>query len=522
MRNAYLTTILLLSQVVITPIYCQSDSVKNYTIRNIHYSINNVFPEDDPNLKSYQKTLNKYHIKTREEVLKREVLLQPNKKLDEELIPETERKLRQFDFLEDASISVDTVNEDSVDLTIHTTDQWSLIPSFIVESGGGITGFGASVEEFNFLGRGKNLFLEIYDESDVGTRWTFDYYDPQFLGIRWQACTYYTKSPLDEGFYLGLFNPRHSSDSRWSYGFNSLFDTEDIRLFYEGQEISRINQKKTGLYLKGSYSFGKRYKKKKITIKYRLVDNIYSDLGDLTTTPLPDDELQSVTSVGFSFKGIRFAKDKRINNFKRTEDFTLGRNTSFTIGRSGFPVPIGVQRWEFVASHTHGHGFSNHQLLFWTASFRTQFDQNTIYSFDASYYNRLNSWNTLATNLEFSYAVDLQSSKQYTLGGDNGFRGFRAREFTGDKMLIINIEDRIFSSVEFLTLALGGVVFFDAGTAWPRGEEIDLEKLNYSAGFGLRLGYTKAPGSPVVRWDIGWPFEKGRKPGISFGIGQQF
>ena len=101
-------------------------------------------------------------------------------------------------------------------------------------------------------------------------------------------------------------------------------------------------------------------------------------------------------------------------------------------------------------------------------------------------------------------------------------RGYRAREFGGDKYLSINLEDRLFSGLEVLTMHVGGVVFVDAGNVWQRDEKITLKEMNYSVGLGLRLGYAKITGAPLVRFDIGFPIGGRGGYSFSFGIDQQF
>ena len=84
---------------------------------------------------------------TKEVVIKREILFSAGETLDIEMIAETERRLRRFDFLGNAFIEIDTISEHQVELIVHTEDQWSLIPSIIIESGGGLVGLGGSIEE---------------------------------------------------------------------------------------------------------------------------------------------------------------------------------------------------------------------------------------------------------------------------------------------------------------------------------------------------------------------------------------
>jgi len=120
-----------------------------------------------------------------------------------------------------------------------------------------------------------------------------------------------------------------------------------------------------------------------------------------------------------------------------------------------------------------------------------------------------------------NYGWALEASRQFLLGGDSGLRGYRAREFAGNRSLVLNFEDRLFSGVNILTIALGGVVFMDAGYAWPQSQRLDLGDLRYSIGAGLRMGYTKSPRSSVGRIDFALPLNGGGF-GVVVGVDQIF
>jgi outer membrane protein assembly factor BamA len=491
-------------------------------IRSIEVNSDNVFPIIDQSPEFIYKATNKFHSVTKMKVIQRELLFHAGDFLDLELIEESERILRKMDLFETVSIKVDTIAEDSVDILVSTIDQWSIIPALVIESGGGLVGIGGSIEEFNFLGMGKGLYFEGYHENDVGISWTIEYTDPQVFGTRLEAYSLVTWGPIAQGIFLGIERPFFSSDTKWSYGIDYKYLDEYIRLFDSGKEISRIDYHKNGIYLEGAYSFGKRYRKKRLKLMYRYVEKYYSPVEDQTFTPLPDDEVVSATSIGFSNEKLAFTKDTHIDNFRFTEDFTMGYRTSITAGLAGFPIPVGVKRFEYDISHRHRFRFSPDLLLFLYGSYESQVTRNTILEFSARNYWQTSTWHTLAFNMEADFGQDLEPHIQFTLGGENGLRGYKAREFSGDKRFLMNLESRLFTNWEILTVAIGTVAFIDAGHAWKRNESIDFTQLNYSAGVGLRLGMTKIPGSTVMRIDFGWPLGHGGGFGISLGVDQQF
>ena len=218
---------------------------------------------------------------------------------------------------------------------------------------------------------------------------------------------------------------------------------------------------------------------------------------------------------------VKFVTDTFINKMGRTEDFELGGNSDITVGRAGFPINTGVERWELDAYHSEFWHLGQRHYLFVTDGFETLVDKDTIWSLGSQYYARL-SHQTFAFNLNINHAQDLDSSRQFRLGGNSGLRGYPARQFTGDKTFLMNMETRLFPPWNALGVAFGGVVFLDTGDAWLPDESINLADLHWAAGLGLRLGWTKLPGEPISRIDIGWPLGESGGPVVSFGVEQHF
>jgi outer membrane protein assembly factor BamA len=71
-------------------------------------------------------------------------------------------------------------------------------------------------------------------------------------------------------------------------------------------------------------------------------------------------------------------------------------------------------------------------------------------------------------------------------------------------------------------IALGTVVFVDAGNVWKRDEAIDLDELNLSTGFGFRLGLSNLPRQPILRVDLGWAIGGEDNFAVTLGTEQHF
>jgi outer membrane protein assembly factor BamA len=490
-------------------------------IRELRIVRQNVFSDGEADELALYRVANQYHSTTREYVIRTQMLVREGDLVDEELLEQSERELRKLDFLETASVRVEPVDDEFADVIVETKDQWSLLPGFLIEGGGGLAEAGVTIEEANLLGHGKSLWAQIINESDVGTSLTVGYDDPQLLKTRWMFSTGFTTGPLVQLGVVAAALPFYSLDSTWSYGVDAEVLDEDARFFEEGEEVSRFREESVGVGGFVSRRWGSRFKWWTVTMELGYENREFSEIEDMTTEPLPDDELIYNTTISLLKENISYVKDTRIDKIERVEDIELGRNTSISLGRAGFPVSNGIKRWEIDVWGSQSFRFGNkRQYLDLGERYSSLETKDTILALAGQYYNKLKH-QTLAFNVEFSHGQDLEEGTQFILGGGSGLRGYGAREFTGDKSFLTNAETRIFTEAEILTVAIGAVVFLDAGNVWDEDESIDFTELHYSTGVGTRLAFTKVPGEPILRVDLGWTLE-GDGIGISFGMEQHF
>ena len=105
----------------------------------------------------------------------------------------------------------------------------------------------------------------------------------------------------------------------------------------------------------------------------------------------------------------------------------------------------------------------------------------------------------------------LPSGQKFRLGGSETLRGYDFGEFSGEYLLLTNVEYRFLLEDNFT-----GVLFGDMGNVWDYDQSIDLGNLRYALGLGLRMD------TPVgqIRLDYGWNDRAEGKP--HFSIGQTF
>ena len=78
-------------------------------------------------------------------------------------------------------------------------------------------------------------------------------------------------------------------------------------------------------------------------------------------------------------------------------------------------------------------------------------------------------------------------TSQLTLGSFTGLRGYNSYEFEGQRMLVVNLEHRMFSLLKVWFFKLGTSYFFDSGVVWNEGEGFGGQKFHSSAGVGIQI-----------------------------------
>lgn len=102
----------------------------------------------------------------------------------------------------------------------------------------------------------------------------------------------------------------------------------------------------------------------------------------------------------------------------------------------------------------------------------------------------------------------------FRVGGSEGLRGYDRidPDLKGSTMLLANLEYRF-----PIAKPVSGVVFVDAGRAWPGQDAVDLRQLRWDAGVGIRVD---VPPLGMIRLDYGMTRESGGR--FHFSIGQAF
>ena len=356
-------------------------------IREIRTDIATVYSEEQATNSAWARNVNRFHIPTRESVIRTQLLFKEGDPLDKELLDASERSLRKFKFLNKAQVVVVPVDENTVDVEVHTKDAWSLVPGANIKGGGDLYVIKAHLMEVNLLGYGKKVFVEAEYESDVGTSTIIGYSDYQLFNTRWVGLAKYKTGPLIESFAVNAYLPLYSPDSVWSYGGGAYTADAIIRLFEEGEESSRFEKDQDRLSGFLTRTFGPRFQKKTVKFKLQYLKADYSPLGAETTIPPPADQINLTPTLGMTAEKVKWVENTYIDKMGIVEDDKLGHLYG---GRGGYGIPLegGFELWDVRVIATKHSAFAHEQILYLDAVADSEVVRNTVLFGNVRYYKK--------------------------------------------------------------------------------------------------------------------------------------
>jgi hypothetical protein len=499
----------LISLIIVYMLSTAISSLAQQYVRHIEIIRRNVF---DVQLEHsdhfYYRLANKLHVITKDNVIRREVLFADGDVFDEEKLIETLRNLRSLLFIGEALAEVVDVGKDSVDVIITTDDLWTTVAGISIEGGGGFYNVTLYADERNVAGQGISFESQVTFASDDNNGFLVGVYDPRLFGTHNSLNLTYNDYKFQNQLGGTLARPFYSLDTRYSYtiGFNR--DRLIPRLYYQGNEVFRY--KKDYDYFGGSFGrvFGK------FTRFVPSLQYVYSayDYGEEPHYPdlyaiIPQDEKFSGPGFGLKLSTQRYRTGVYLDEFGTTEDLTEHATVSASVVWSG-PTFGGDYEGASLALHA-GFFYSPASFIYTGLSdtYSSYYHgdikrERIINSVSAITYIKPVEYQLLAIRHITQFAWRQRRDYQLLLGGDNGLRGYPDRYLSGAKLTLTNIEYRIFSPIEILTVGLGAAAFCDIGNVWDDGQALSRRDLKSDVGIGLRLGLTKSSTARMVRIDL--------------------
>ncbi len=484
-------------------------------IGKLVFARQNVFDTSLPGEnKSIFRLANRWHVITRESVIREQLLFAPGDQFSARLLAESERILRQNAYLYDAIIEPIRIADGRVDIRVWTRDLWTLMPGFSLSRSGGENRARLSLSERNLLGQGVTVRLSYLEDVDRDSL-SFQYSDRNLAGSRVSVLTKIADSSDGATTDLRLIRPFYSLDSRWSAGATFFDETRDISFYDLGEEAAEYAER-AELH---SAFFGRSSGLENAWVRRWTVglvydEKLFSTVGNGTLPSLlPDNRKLVYPFVGYELLQDKYESTSNRESIERTEDFLIGARVTASIGYATESLGSDRESLIYRIDASRGFGSIAKRALLLSSSLSGRFDNgnsaNTELSLNIRYYNQINDKRLFYMTLDASRGRSLDLDNITQLGGDTGLRGYPLRYQTGESRLLFSAEQRYFTDwYPFKLARVGGAVFADIGRTWG-DNPLGAPPVGWlkDVGIGLRLVPTRASGRDVIHFDIAFPLD---------------
>jgi len=482
------------------------------TIGEIRLNRQNIFDLSDPEENNWAYRLaNRLHIVTREDTIRKQLLIRNGDPLSKQRAEESERILRRNKYLHDAAIRPTRVENGIVDLEVTTRDVWSLAPELSISHSGSETRSRLGLEDSNLLGRGQMLrFLR--DKDTDRTEKTVEFGDSH-LGRSWVATRLrYSDNSDGDAYLVSLIRPFHELDARWAAGVSVYGDDRRSTIYAFGEEAAEYRHARDYVSVFGGWSKGVRNGRvRRFTAGMIYDDNVFAPVPDPTLPAvIPQDRKLAYPFIGFELLEDEYVTARNRDQMSRTEDFQMGLRVAASLGWSDRSFGADRDAVIFSTSGSRGFGSLESTALLLSASLSGRAESgdatNTLLSMNARYYRKQSEKRLFFASLSGVAGYDLDLDNLVVVGGKTGLLGYPLRYQVGESRLVASVEQRYFTDwYPFRLARIGAAVFANAGRVWgenPLGP--DNRGWLVDVGVGLRFALTRLT-SKVVHLDVAFP-----------------
>lgn len=472
----------------------------------------------DPTIKGENSWLyrsaNKLHISTKPSVVRGQLLFKSGEPYVHRIIRETERILRANDYLYDAAIVPVAWDGHTVDLLVHTRDNWTLNPGLNYNRKGGENQASLQLVEKNLLGTGRGLEFEWGKNVDRDYL-TFQYIDPHFLSTWTRFVVTYSDANDGDTKFLKLERPFYALDTRNAGGIYYFDSLRNDPRYAEGHEVGEFQHREEYYEGYGGVSTGWRdgwVARWTAGASYKR-DQFAEVPGSSLGGPLPEDHTYAYPWLGFELVEDRYQERINQDQILRTEDVLVGLRTGGRIGYASEALGSSRDAVIFSGYAQDGTDLRPDESLFGTASLSGRIEGGTlrdgVLSAEARYYRRTSSRFKFFATINGTVTDNLDAENQVLLGGDTGLRGYPLRYQAGTSLALLTIEERYYTNwYPFRLFHVAAAAFFDMGRTWGTdvtgATSLGLLK---DVGIGLRLGSSRSAFGNVLHVDLAFPLD---------------
>ena len=500
-------------------------STPNPTVSSIKIIRKAVFDEASTELGDrWLKALYSMHVLTRSAVIEGQLLFQQGKAVSLAELAETERLLRQRDYLMDARVGVSNPCESAIDVEVIAQDGWSLIPHLEWGFSGGNDKSGLGLREKNVLGTGVSVEVRSIRNLDRRGR-QVEVSTPHLLNTRTQSKLRFEDNNDGKiaGFEIG--QPFYSLNASRAWGLSMGSEEARVGLYKLGERFQENATERD--YMEVSYGFSKglidgRSHRLVFGVEYEELKVWENAVDPIRNSP---DINQKTLAPFFEWSSVvdRFLVVQNFDLIGLTEDLATGFAHRFRFGLSSKGLGADADVMLLSADLSNTWLASEKGLMQWRLNGRSRLNLDRGAQEDITLNSHVRWLYKPSPNYGYQAMIrfDLLRNQRrggaLFFGGETGARGFADRLQTGDRRVIFRLDRRVYLEKSFFGLANAGwLVFADVGKAWGmQGINGSISSILANVGLGIRVAPTKAERGKVVHIDLAFPVNHRDDPAVS-------
>lgn len=458
---------------------------KGKIIRDIHiivldpfgYSVNNFFGKSPDYL---EKLGNKYHVTTKEHIIRNLLLFKPNERIDVLALTETERILRLTPYTFDARIYIQkntNPKSDSIDILVVTQDRWTATASSnfdlaapnIIFYDKNILGFGHQYEQGFAWNNGM---------KHLATSGRYSIFNIKKTYI--SAAAFYSTVKDNNQFGLSIERLFFSPLTKWAGGVSSSKYLSVYKQIYYQKGITNsyaVDYNTFDFWVAKSFSqaknktesFNKRISNYIVGARYFKSEFFNRPTFAIDTNRVNSDESLFLLNLGYSQR--KYYRDRYLFRYGANEDIPEGN--VFEIVAGTFKKELNILVYYTGVKYGTGKHFNNFGYLSLSAGYGTFYNsnylKNGVVNFDLNYFTdlqQLRKWYYRQfVRFKFVEGIDRESYESLNLNGAQMY-GFSSNSLNGKSKAILNLEFVLYMPYKFIGFQFAPVLFYSvAGLA---------------------------------------------------------
>jgi len=463
------------------------------TLNSFGYSINDTtrVPRN-----FVEKAGNSVHIKTHRGRIRNTLLFKIGSTLEPLALSESERLLRQKEYILDARVMVNeqTTTKDSVDIIVITKDVFSISGAASFNAGKGSGRIG--LNDINFLGLGhqfRNAYSFGLDSLNRTWMYSGSYTIENIYNTFVTARVIYRNEFNTQQQGISLYRDFYTANTKYAGAVSAFYYMDPVYVKDEDGLRRRVNLE----YIRQDYWIGKAYRLKSYNLGYdnpgRIILAGRIIATDYLNSPNPDYQKNTlfVAGVGYSFR--KYYRDQYLFGFGRTEDIPAGNLFALS---AGYQDGVLYNRYYLGGKIAFGQYSTNFGYLYVDAQFDTylrgkNWEQGELSS-EILYFTKLLTVGTWQWRHFFWNRVTYGYNRKYgenllNINRQEGIRGYRSPE-RGTRRVVFNYENSLFTPYSFLGFRVALVSFADLAWLSDGNKSNPLKQAPYQ-GYGLGIRF---------------------------------